>query len=544
MNKERFTSLNIYHKARIASIVLGVAVFLLPGIVVSADFVGSDECQECHETNYRDWSASGHPYKLMKAEDARHRPIPLPLGTSWDEVSYVIGGYKWKSRYIDSDGYIITVTEDEDGNSIDGGNQYNYLTGEWVGYHGGEVNKPYDCGTCHTTNWVANDNPEDLSGNQGELPGMWGKFDMGGIHCEQCHGNGTSFSEGMQVDDSADACGACHYRGSPPGSEVNTIPASGGFIKHHEQYNEHLAGPHAEMKCVDCHNPHKRAEFSIWKDGESEDYPFGMSTGAECGVNCHSDKAESFAPHSMADYAVECKDCHMPFATKSANQLGDFEGDLQTHIFYINTEADGKMFTEAGDFVALDGDGKGAVTLDFACKRCHETAAMGELAKFAKNFHGADTTKTELDFIGLNPGLTGNWWGGASRDGEGFLVDFSFSNGKLVMVASFYTYDSEGNQVWLIGAGLVAEGSTSVTVDLTLPEGAMWGADFDPADLPTPRTPWGTAVFTFPSCIGGNVALTPNADMMTRGFTTLGYDLTRDITVTGIQCPTFVNNPL
>jgi len=512
MSGRSVKSINII---KTACIVLGLSIFLLPGIVVAQTFEGSDFCQGCHEENYRDWSASGHPYKLMKAEEAKHRPIPLPLGTTWDDVSYVIGGYKWKSRYVDADGYIITVTEDEDGNAINGGNQYNYLTGEWVDYNAGVVDKPYNCGTCHTTNWVANENPEDLSGNQDGLPGMWGKFDAGGVHCEQCHGNGMT----MEVDDSAEMCGSCHYRTAPPGSEVNVIPASGGFIKHHEQYNEHLAGPHANMKCVTCHNPHKRGEFSIVR---------------ECSV-CHADKADSFAGHAMADFAVECKDCHMPYASKSANQLGPFEGDIQTHIFYIDTDPDANMFTEAGDFVALDDNGKAAVTLDFACKRCHATTDMTELSKFAKNFHNPS-----LDEIGLNPGLTGHWWGGQDRSGEGFMLDFSNSNGALSLVASFYTYDSDGNQVWLIANGAVAEGTTA-DVMVYITEGRRWGADFNPDDGAT--TEWGVASFEFLSCSAGSVTLIPNQAYVDVGYTDLSYDLNRDLLESKIQCPTFVNNP-
>jgi hypothetical protein len=236
----------------------------------------------------------------------------------------------------------------------------------------------------------------------------------------------------------------------------------------------------------------------------------------------------------MADYGVECKDCHMPFATKSANKLGPFEGDLQTHIFYINTDPDASMFNEAGDFVALDENGKAAVTLDFACKRCHETADMDELAKFAKNFHAQS-----LDEIGLNPGLSGHWWGGVSRDGEGFLLDFSYSNGELILIASFYTYDSEGNQVWLIASGPATTGTTA-TVSVRITDGPMWGDDFDPNSLNS--TPWGTADFTFPSCEAGTVILMPNEAMKSVGYTDFGYDLNRDVTVSGIQCPTFVNN--
>lgn len=527
MNTRQTNLFSICNRASLAGFFLAFAVFLMPGIVVAQDFEGSTFCQDCHKKNFSDWSASGHPYKLMKSEEARFRPIPLPIGFAWDDISYVIGGYKWKSRYIDTDGYIITVTEDEDGNPVDGANQYNYLTGKWSDYHAGEVEKPYDCGSCHTTNWVANPDPADTTGNQDGLAGMHGTFDVGGIHCEQCHGNGMT----MEVDDTAAMCGTCHIRG-----EADTIPASGGFIRHHEQYNEHLAGAHASFKCVDCHNPHKRGEFSIWEDGESEDYPLGQETGAQCGVNCHADKMESYAKTSMYDYGVECKDCHMPYATKSAKALGPYQGDLQTHIFFIDTDPEANMFTDDGGFVVLDDNGKAKVTMDFACKRCHETADMNELAKFAKNFHDPN-----LEDIGLNPGLTGNWWGGQSRDGEGFMLDFSYSNGALTLVASAYTYDSMGNQVWLIAAGPATTGTTA-TVDVWITDGAMWGADFDPQDVN--RTPWGTADFTFTTCEGGEVALMPNAEMQANGYADYGYAINRDITVTGIQCPTFTNNAL
>ena len=506
----------------IAGLVLGMVIFLVPASAFGQEYEGAEFCQGCHEKNYQDWSASGHPYKLMKGEEARNRPIPLPLGTTWDDVSYVIGGYKWKSRYIDTDGYIITVTEDEDGNSVDGMNQYNYLTGEWVNYNAGVVNKPYNCGSCHTTNWVADDDAEtdnDLSDNQDGLPGMWGTFDAGGVHCEQCHGNGMT----MNVDDSTEACGVCHYREAAPGAAENVIPAGGGFIKHHEQYNEHLAGPHANMKCTTCHNPHKRGEFSI-------------KEGKEC-TDCHVAIAASYANDPMAGYGVECKDCHMPYASKSANQLGPFEGDVQTHLFYINTDDTASMFTEDGAYVALDDNGKGATTLDFACLRCHETAEMTELGRFAKNFHGTDTTVSELEYIGLNPGLTGNWWGGAERNGEGFLLEVADAAGALTLVVSFYTYDSDGNQVWLIAFGPANTGMTS-DVTVFISDGRTWGEDGNASDF---TEVFGTATFNFPACDVGSFTMTPNAKYMGLGFGAIGYDLSRDVTQYKIACPTFDN---
>ena len=515
--------------ARFTGFLLAMAIFLVPVSAFGQAFEGSEFCQGCHEKNYRDWSASGHPYKLMKSEQARNRPIPLPLGTTWDDVSYVIGGYKWKSRYIDTEGYIITVTEDENGNAIDGGNQYNYLTGEWVNYHAGEVKKPYDCGSCHTTHWVANPDPTNLAGNQDGLPGMWGTFDVGGVHCEQCHGNGMT----MNVDDSTDACGVCHFREAAPGADVNVIPANGSatapFVKHHEQYNEHLAGPHANMKCTTCHNPHKRGEFSI-------------KEGREC-TDCHGDIKDSYAsnPMGMADYGVECKDCHMPYATKSANQLGPFEGDVQTHLFYINTDPTASMFTEDRKYVALDEDGKGAATLDFACIRCHETRGKAELSKFAKNFHGVDTTVAALEYVGINPGLTGIWYGGSSRSGEGFLLDVSKAAGILYLVGSFYTYDTSGNQIWLIANGPADTGMTA-NVTFFINEGGMWGPAFDPTDVS--QEEFGTGTFTFTECSLGHVAIVPNAKYVGLGYANVDYVLQRDITDYQVACPSMVESAM
>ncbi len=534
MNSKPIGALYICRMAVFSSIILGLLTFFLPGTVVAADFMGSESCKVCHEKNFRDWSRSGHPYKLMKSEQARYRPIPLPMGITWDDVSYVIGGYKWKSRYIDRNGYIITTTGDEDGNPVPGQNQYDYMTGQWVDYHAGEAGRPYNCGSCHTTHWVADDDAEtdnDLSDNQDGLPGMWGTFDAGGVHCEQCHGNGMT----MTIDDSAAFCGGCHYRTSPPGSEVNSIPAKNGFINHHEQYNEFMSSPHSAMKCVDCHNPHERGEFSIWEDGESDKYPMGLTTGAQCGVNCHADKGDSFSAHAMADMKVECKDCHMPYASRSSNTLGPFQGDLQTHLMYISTDPNYNMFTDDGKFVKLDANGKGAVTLGFACKRCHATADVNELARFAKNFHNPDLAE-----VGFNPGLSGHWWGGPSRDGEGFLMEFSYSMGELVMIASFYTYDSLGNQIWLIAQGPVGTG-TSVTLDVYTTNGAMWGDDFDPNAVN--RVSWGTADFSILTCTGGTYTFTPNTAMIAEGFSVSTGTLDRSLTESKIQCPKFVNNP-
>jgi hypothetical protein len=497
----------------------GIATIVLGAVLMAFSFTAvaqtiSDPCAQCHNANYQDWKASGHPYKLMKADIAQNRPIPLPEGYEWDEISYVIGGYKWKSRYIDLNGYIITNND----TSAGGDTQYNYLTGEWADYHEDQANGTREygtCGTCHTTNWVTNPDPTDLTGNQDGLAGIWGTFDQGGIQCIQCHGTDHPGT----IDRSAAACGECHIRG-----DANTVPASNGFIRHHEQYNEHLAGAHEFFDCVRCHDPHKRAEFSIKED-------------AQCGVSCHADKMATFVNNPMYDYGVECKDCHMPYASLSAQQVAPHTGDLQTHIFRIDTDPMANMFTEDGLFVNLDSSGEAKVTMDFACQRCHLTASLDELALYAENFHDADKGLAD---IGLDPGLTGTWWK-ASRSGEGILLEVSIgANGEMFMFASFYTYGPDGEQVWLT-AQLTSQDGTTANVDVFMPDGGVWGDDFVSGDVTA--TPWGSGMFMFPTCGSGAFDITPNAAMMELGFTNLAYDLTRTLD-SGIACPTFVNNEM
>ena len=533
-----------------AAVIIGAVLLAFPAMAVAeapdySDYTGSESCKssECHEDNYNDWKRSGHPYKLMKGEEAQNRPIPTPEGVPWEDISYVIGGYKWKSRYVDNEGYIITVTG-EDGD-VEGQNQYNYLIDTWSDYHAGEVEKPYNCGDCHTTAWIPdldNATDDDLTDNQDGLPGMHGTFFAGGIHCEECHGPGDNFSTGMQIDTSRPEgtdptvmtgafCGRCHLRydnnNEMPPIEDNYIPASGGFIRHHEQYNTFLASPHAERNCTlsscpteceDCHNPHKRGEFSITTQCE----------------DCHTSEASSYAMTSMYDYGVECKDCHMSYATKSAKALGPHQGDLQTHLFSINTDPTASMFEEGGGRVLLDDNGMGAVTMDFACQRCHETASLTELAKFAEDFHSSDKS---LEDIGLDPGLTGTWYD-SDREGEGWLLEVGSVNGVPFMFASFYTYDALGAQVYLLAESSAIDGNMAEMV-VYMTEGAMWGDDFNEADVMRPL--WGTAKFTFPTCGGGTVELMANDEMIALGFSDQTTQLTR-LLDSGTSCPTFVNN--
>ncbi len=336
---------------------------------VGADYVGSETCgtSGCHEETYGVFMRSGHAYKLNPVVDGKPPDYPFtevpepPKGYTWDDVSYVIGGYNWKARFIDQNGFIITGDQE-------GTTQYNFaneVVGTepgWVAYHPGEE-KPYDCGSCHTTGY----NPE---GNQDGLEGLIGTWAEPGIRCEQCHGPGSLHAEdpygvAVVVDRDAELCGQCHLRGSP-----ETVSASGGFIQHRAQYEELFQSKHSTLDCVECHDPHTGVVQLRQRDAQT--------TRTQC-ESCHSEQA-TYQDSMLHPAVATCITCHMPRVTKSA--VGDadkFTGDIRTHLMAIDPDQIGQ-FTEDGSRSLSQ------LGLDFACRQCH---VMG----------GSATPKTDQELV-------------------------------------------------------------------------------------------------------------------------------------------------
>ncbi len=352
-----------------------------------AEYVGSESCAECHEETYDVFMQSGHPYKLSPVVDGQPPEYPfttvdqLPEGYTWDDISYIIGGYNWKYRFVDKEGYIVTDAPGESGNT-DYVSQYNYAstivgTGAgWVPFHAGEENMPYDCGTCHTTGYDP-DTPTE------GMPGIVGSWEAPGIQCEECHGPGSLHNDNprgvaLDVDRDAEQCGLCHLRGSF--EEVN---AKGGFIQHHEQYEELFQSKHITLDCVVCHDPHAGV-VQLRKAKESD--PTVKITRTQC-ENCHFEEAANQANEKMAE-EVACIDCHMPHVAKSAvGDFAKFTGDIRSHLMAINPSQI-EQFTEDGS-VALSELG-----LNFACRSCHipESATAlddAALMDMASGYHDA-----------------------------------------------------------------------------------------------------------------------------------------------------------
>ncbi len=424
--------------------------------VPDGEYIGSEDCGVCHTVQYGSFAQTGHPFKLNKVENGVQPTYPFTtltgvlqrifdddmdgsdpdpgpgtdnsLGTpvTWDDVSYVIGGYYWKARFVDQAGAIVT------GSNV----QYNFATDGMVAYHNNEVDKPYNCGNCHTTGWRRYDAALNDARQDG-LANMAGTFHEGGIQCESCHSAGAAHARfsGPIVRDAAPrslgiltaadagygeavACGECHTRdgerdypsyqskfdvallgpdGMPGGGDdiVDTRPnemggriaASGGLIKHHEQYDEAIGidpdtllstrspgfiATHGD--CNTCHNPHGS---SVNVDNPLYTGVAGVDKSNDGCTGCHPDYDPMLRSGGMLN--LQCIDCHMPYLAKSAVAVpGEAErptvGDVSSHIFTIALDSTQPQFTADGAFAYP------MIDEDWACATCHNTAPGAVIA--------------------------------------------------------------------------------------------------------------------------------------------------------------------
>jgi hypothetical protein len=349
--------------------VAGAAGAAGPAGPSGAEYIGSATCGGCHEALYKTFMQSGHPYKLNKVVDGKAPTYPftevtnLPAGYTWNDISYVIGGYNWKARFMNNEGYIITDEPGKTGNA-DYLNQWNFANPNlgkeagWVKYNPGKEKLVYDCGRCHTTGY----SNFPTGQHQDNMPGIVGTWTEPGIQCEACHGPGGLHATNpqgieMKIDRDPELCGKCHDRGAK-----ELVDAKDGFIEHHEQYEELFQSKHITVDCVNCHDPHTGV-VQLREAGK-------QTTRTQCG-NCHFKQAQ-FQNSQIHPNLATCIDCHMPFIGKSAwGDKAKFTGDVRTHLMAI----DPIQIEQFYKVTAADGTEKSysfsQIGLNFACRSCH-----------------------------------------------------------------------------------------------------------------------------------------------------------------------------
>ncbi|MFZ6029534.1 MAG: multiheme c-type cytochrome, partial [Chloroflexota bacterium] len=342
-----------------------------PAGPAGAEYVGSQTCAGCHQETYAVFQKSGHAWGMTETESGRPPVYPYtrlagpPDGYAWEDVRYVIGGYKWKAIFTNSEGYPITDAE----------SQYNFANpaaksnAGWAGFHTGEETLLNDCGSCHATGyttWPGSPNPE-------ALPGVTGTWAEAGVQCEACHGPGSLHAANPtlvqpQIERESAACNQCHQLDS------HAVTAAGGFIQHQDRYGDLFPGKHTIIDCVTCHDPHAGVEQL-----RKEETP---TTRTTC-ESCHWQQAQ--ARTSML--GVPCTSCHMPFLIRNAAGSPEtFTGDVRTHRVAIDARQIEQFVTrEDGSQSILP-----QISLNYACRSCH-TGNFGlsdeELIAEATGYH-------------------------------------------------------------------------------------------------------------------------------------------------------------
>lgn len=323
---------------------------------IGAEYVGSAVCSGCHKDTYDTFMLSGHPWQLTQVVDSQPPDYPFteipnpPEGYTWDDILYVIGGYNWKARFVNQEGYIITDAPGSSGNA-EYLNQYNFANPDifteagWVSYRSGEENLAYESGPFHTTGYTP-------QGNQEGLPGLAGAWAEEGVQCEACHGPGGLHVQNppgvqMTIERDSEMCGECHTSGA-----ADLVDAQDGFLEPLAQYDELLQSKHIVMDCVVCHDPHT----GVVQLRQAEE----PTTRTKC-QTCHFQEAKIVDHPTVA----QCVDCHMPRMARSAwGNAEMFTGDIRTHLMAIDpTQVE--QFSEDGTSVFFP------ISLDFACRQCH-----------------------------------------------------------------------------------------------------------------------------------------------------------------------------
>lgn len=124
--------------------------------------------------------------------------------------------------------------------------------------------------------------------------------------------------------------------------------------------------------------------------------------------------------------------------------------------------------------------------------------------------------------VAINPAHTGSWFDPATS-GRGGFVNIAEQNGQQVFVVSWFDYNDDGSQMWLLGSVPFEVGSTRIVVPMQITEKNANGEVI--------RSDWGSFTFEFTSCNFGNLLIEPNS-----GAPTQALSLSRLTKISGLSC--------
>ncbi len=127
----------------------------------------------------------------------------------------------------------------------------------------------------------------------------------------------------------------------------------------------------------------------------------------------------------------------------------------------------------------------------------------------------------------ITKSFTGGWYDPA-KNGQGFLLEIIKSNNQKQALTTWFTFDNDGNQFWLIGVGEISD--QSIEFQMLVPQGGRFGDLHNAANVSTQQ--WGKLTFTFTDCNNGTAHWQPTVS----GFSSGSMPITRNTVINNLYC--------
>ena len=127
----------------------------------------------------------------------------------------------------------------------------------------------------------------------------------------------------------------------------------------------------------------------------------------------------------------------------------------------------------------------------------------------------------------ITKSFTGGWYDPA-KNGQGFLLEIINTNQQKKALTTWFTFDTSGQQLWLIGIGEIS--NQNIHFDMVIPEGGQFGDLHDPNNIN--NTAWGSVTFTFNDCNNGQVSWQPQVN----GFVSGSMPVVRSTAIHNLNC--------
>ncbi len=262
--------------------------------------------------------------------------------------------------------------------------------------------------------------------------------------------------------------------------------------------------------CDNCHRPPEFTDHQFYNIGlrPSEDDQGRMAVSDE------PNDTGSFKTPSLRNSGLKTALMHVGWVTDVRdaidfyNATADAENGIQNRHVQFSADQDPVPTVNAGpgpEYDTLSMFSRSEVrkneVADFIANALTDPRVAAEQFPFDR-----PTLRSERLSTALRSGaMTGSWYD-PSHTGEGWAIEV-LADGRAVV--TWYTYDLQGAQMWLIGVGEITGNSIHID-EMLVTQGAVFGLDFDPDDVILSN--WGILDIEFDECDSAEVSYQSNGE--------------------------------